>query len=155
MGAAGWQEDYAQWVADRDAADAADQDFRRDPPTFEPSETASEALPLTTRYYISFAEVAQPDRRDSLADDEPWPLVYTALYEDLISNPNAGSAFSGEASGLLEEAAAAVQQFEALDFKAAFLESEDGWADPEKIHERLFSDIGRFAENTGWNSGAA
>ena len=131
MGADGWKADYADWIAARDAADEAGEDFGRDPPAFVASATAREALPRTTELYTAFAEVVQPARRDSLADDEPWPVVYTGLYQDLMANPDAASAFGGDTATLLAEAAAAVPEFETVNFREAFIEAESDWADPE------------------------
>ena len=119
MGDAGWRRDYADWVA---AREAGGRDFNRPPPEFVLSDTARKAFPRTARLYQDFAAVTQPHRRDSLIDDEPWPVVYAGLYLDLKDNPQAAQAYDGNVAVLLDKTAQALGGFETVDVRRHFIE---------------------------------
>ncbi|TCT30234.1 ABC transporter permease [Martelella mediterranea] len=96
-------------------------------PAFELNAAAEEALPRTADIYAAFAEVIQTEDEDSPTEEEPWNPVYAALYNDLIANPDAASAFSGVTAELLTAAAAAVPTFESVTAKAQFLDADEDW----------------------------
>ncbi|WP_375263364.1 ABC transporter permease, partial [Palleronia sp.] len=133
-----WEEP-STWVslmADPDWLDArADWAAQEDPvgpePVFEVSEQAQEALPRTARSYVQFARVIQTEDRDSPTEEEPWNIVYQALYEDLTGSYTAG-AFAGEQARLLDNAAEAAVGFEQISVRDFFIdEIDEDWADPE------------------------
>ena len=117
------------WIADQADWQAADSGAAE--PAFALRDGVGAALPRTAEIYQDFARFIQVEDGDSPIGEEPWPVVYTALYEDLVANPSAAGSFDGEVSGLVAAAAEAVQGFEAPTMKAAFLDSDEDWADPE------------------------
>ena len=99
-----------------------------DQPAFEMREGMAELLPETAEYYEIFADFVQNDDEDNLYKEDPWALIYSALYDDL-TGPTASqiASYSGPASAELTEAAAAAPTFDALDYKTAFTEIDDDW----------------------------
>ena len=100
-----------------------------DQPAFEMREGMAELLPETAEYYEIFADFVQNDDEDNLYKEDPWALIYSALYDDL-TGPTASqiASYSGPASAELTEAAAAAPAFDAVDYKTALTESDDDWA---------------------------
>lgn len=99
-----------------------------DQPAFEMREGMAELLPETAEYYEIFADFVQNDDEDNLYKEDPWALIYSALYDDL-TGPTASqiASYSGPASAELTEAAAAASTFDAVDYKTAFTEIDDDW----------------------------
>ena len=99
-----------------------------DQPAFEMREGMAELLPETAEYYEIFADFVQNDDEDNLYKEDPWALIYSALYDDL-TGPTASqiASYSGPASAELTEAAAAAPAFDAVDYKTAFTEIDDDW----------------------------
>ena len=99
-----------------------------DQPAFEMREGVAELLPETAEYYEIFADFVQNDDEDNLYKEDPWALIYSALYDDL-TGPTASqiASYSGPASAELTEAAAAAPAFDAVDYKTAFTEIDDDW----------------------------
>ena len=99
-----------------------------DQPAFEMREGMAELLPETAEYYEIFADFVQNDDEDNLYKEDPWALIYSALYDDL-TGPTASqiARYSGPASAELTEAAAAAPAFDAVDYKTAFTEIDDDW----------------------------
>ncbi|WP_340237159.1 ABC transporter permease [Sulfitobacter pontiacus] len=99
-----------------------------DQPAFEIREGMAELLPETAEYYEIFADFVQNDDEDNLYKEDPWALIYSALYDDL-TGPTASqiASYSGPASAELTEAAAAAPAFDAVDYKTAFTEIDDDW----------------------------
>ncbi|MGF6860433.1 putative spermidine/putrescine transport system permease protein [Rhodobacteraceae bacterium MBR-64] len=116
----------ADWLA-AEKAWAKAQNPGTPPPAFEVKEGAQAALPLTAALYKDFADYLRLNDGDSPTQEEPWPVFYAALYTDLINRPDAATAFSGADAQRLQTAAAAVTNFEAVDYKAAFVKADDGW----------------------------
>ncbi|MGB8623288.1 MAG: ABC transporter permease [Paracoccaceae bacterium] len=131
MAAPGWIEDQKAWQAGYDAARSDGRDFNEKLPPFRLKDGISDILPETAPIYQSFAEYLRVDREDSPTEKEPWEVTYTALYDDLVSNPDAGSQVEGPVGDLLTKAAAAVPDFETVDYKAALVKADDGFDDPE------------------------
>ena len=125
MGSDAWRTEYSQWLEDRAAADEADRRFDQPAPAFVASDRVTAALPFTTEIYTEFAAYIQPELRASLADDDPWPVLYTMLYRDLTANPSASESFSGTVATMLTQAAEAVPEFETLDVRQFFIEEVD------------------------------
>lgn len=99
-----------------------------DQPAFEMREGMAELLPETAEYYEIFADFVQNDDEDNLYKEDPWALIYSALYDDL-TGPTASqiTSYSGPASAELTEAAAAAPAFDAVDYKTAFTEIDEDW----------------------------
>ncbi|WP_289081359.1 ABC transporter permease [Sulfitobacter pontiacus] len=99
-----------------------------DQPAFEMREGMAELLPEIAEYYEIFADFVQNDDEDNLYKEDPWALIYSALYDDL-TGPTASqiASYSGPASAELTEAAAAAPTFDAVDYKTAFTEIDDDW----------------------------
>ena len=99
-----------------------------DQPAFEMREGMAELLPEIAEYYEIFADFVQNDDEDNLYKEDPWALIYSALYDDL-TGPTASqiASYSGPASAELTEAAAAAPAFDAVDYKTAFTEIDDDW----------------------------
>jgi len=99
-----------------------------DQPAFEMREGMAELLPETAEYYEIFADFVQNDDEDNLYKEDPWALIYSALYDDL-TGPTASqiASYTGPASAELTEAAAAAPAFDAVDYKTAFTEIDDDW----------------------------
>ncbi|MFK7867956.1 MAG: ABC transporter permease [Roseobacter sp.] len=116
MGSASWLSAQAAWDEDGDAAQ----------PTFEPRSDIATILPKTTEAYQIFAEFVQVDENDNLLSEDPWPLLYATLYEDLSAGADVAS-LSGAGAAELQEAAAAVASFGAVDFTAAFADVDEDW----------------------------
>ncbi len=136
-----WIEDQAEWAARRDEAEAARDaaetaeerralEFTETEPRFRIWEAAQDALPRTARIYTQFAEVIQNEDEDSPTEEEPWNIVYQALYEDLSAGH--GDGYEGRNAALVGAARDAVGSFEQQSVKDFFLEEiDDDWADPE------------------------
>jgi putative spermidine/putrescine transport system permease protein len=125
-----WIDAQADWAARAEAADAADRDFDEPEPGFRLAQGIAAMLPETADAYRSFATTIQQEDEDSPTAEEPWTTVYLGLYRDLMREPPATiAAYSGPEAALLQEAAAAVDGFEAIDLKAFFVDMEDGWGE--------------------------
>ncbi|WP_029059718.1 ABC transporter permease [Stappia stellulata] len=130
MASPDWIAEQAAWVADRDAARANGTAFEQPEPAFAIREGVAEALPRTADIYQAFAEFIQTEDQDSPTEEEPWNAVYTGLHDDLLANPNAASAFSGETATLLSQAANAVSGFEKISLREAFIDADEDWGNP-------------------------
>ncbi|OWU83530.1 polyamine ABC transporter permease [Oceanicola sp. 22II-s10i] len=111
----------ADWVGEAEGAEAPGPDF-------ELRDDVASYLPLTAELYGIFAEFIQTEDGDSPMEEEPWTLVYTALYWDLQRQ---GFAYSGPEADLVRAAAQAASGFENVSLKALFIDSDKDWGDPE------------------------
>ncbi len=147
----GWTERQADWAARRDAAEA-EQDaaetveelralaFTEAEPRFRLSDEAREALPRTARIYQQFAQVIQAEDGDSPTEEEPWNIVYQALYEDLSAEQV--PAYEDETAALFAAAGKAVGGFEQQPVKPFFIEEiDEDWGDP-----RVWGTIEAFSD---------
>ncbi len=130
----GWLRDAAEAEAAQDAAETREEaralDFDTPEPAFRISDLASEALPRTASIYSEFARVIQTEDEDSPAEEDPWNIVYQALYEDLSAGR--GEGYEGEAAALIAAAREAVPQFEERSVRDFFLEEiDEDWADTQ------------------------
>ena len=142
MGSSDWIEEQSAWSnrraeaeAAQDAAETTEErralEFTETEPPFELSDTAQQSLPRTARSYLQFAQVIQSEDEDSPTDEEPWNIVYQALYEDLTGTYST-EGFSDQNAQLLENAAEAAAGFEEMSARDFFLdEVDEDWADPE------------------------
>jgi len=102
-------------------------------PLFEVSETAAAALPKASTAYTRWARTIQQEDNDSPTKEDPWAPVYLALHNDLAANPQAPSAFGGDAQAALQAVATAIAAGEVETTTAydAFVKIDEDWADPE------------------------
>ncbi|MEL6838076.1 MAG: ABC transporter permease [Pseudomonadota bacterium] len=125
---AAWEEP-GTWVtlfADPDwIARQAEWDGEGQEPAFVIAETAAQALPKTAEMYADFAAVIRDVDNDSPTEEEPWNIVYLALHEDLIANPQAR--IDGPLAGLVARTAEQAQGFDREDVRAAFEDIDDDW----------------------------
>ena len=122
MGSDAWLEAMAAWDPKSDASQ----------PKFKVRNGVEDLLPETTAKFRVYAKFVQTVDEDNLAKKVPWVVVYSALYDDL-NRDNAGTLaeYAGPASAELKEAAAAISEFETVDFTAAFKKADKDWADPK------------------------
>ena len=114
----------SSWLAAQNAWDKASKTAQ---PTLEMRPEIAELLPRTAEKFTLFAEFVQVDENDNLAKEDPWAIVYSALYDDLTAGANVAG-YSGEGAEELQEAAAAVADFETVDFAAAFTKIDEDWS---------------------------
>ncbi len=102
-------------------------------PLFEVSETAVAALPKASTAYTRWARTIQQEDNDSPTKEDPWAPVYLALHNDLAANPQAPSAFGGDAQAALQAVSTAIAAGEVETTTAydAFVKIDEDWADPE------------------------
>ncbi|TMM52532.1 ABC transporter permease [Sulfitobacter sabulilitoris] len=119
MGSDDWLADHAAW--NEDSGDRQ--------PRFELRDDIAELLPETAAKYEIFANFVQVEDEDNLYTEDPWAVVYSALYDDL-TGPNAAQIanYSGFGADKLQAAAAAVSEFETVDFAAAFEDIDKDWS---------------------------
>jgi putative spermidine/putrescine transport system permease protein len=99
-------------------------------PEFELRPGIAELLPQTSAMFLEFADFVQNTEEDNLAREDPWAIVYTALYEDLSAGaPVAG--YTGPGAAELQQAASAVAGFETVNYTEAFAEIDRDWLDTE------------------------
>ena len=100
-------------------------------PAFVLSDAARNVLPTTADLYGAFARFIQTEDSDSPMEEDPWVPVYPALYQDLIANPDAASAYSGETATLVGQASAAAHNFDTVRIKELFFDPDDDWGHAE------------------------
>ena len=115
------------WLAAQNAWDAKSDSKQ---PAFEPREEIADLLPRTAEMFAVFADFVQNEDEDNLAKEDPWALVYSALYDDLSAAPEL-SGYAGPGSDELREAISAVGTFETVDYPAAFQDIDKDWHDIE------------------------
>ncbi|MXQ06306.1 ABC transporter permease subunit [Alphaproteobacteria bacterium GH1-50] len=100
---------------------------------FAPSATIASILPRTTREYTAFAILTALVEEDVVAEEEPWEAVFAALGLDLQDQSlRAGiEGYSGPGAAELQAALANVDSLPVVDYRAAFIEEDDDWGDPE------------------------
>ncbi|KJZ20468.1 ABC transporter permease [Loktanella sp. S4079] len=108
------------WIAAGDAWDGSGAE-----PAFEISNDATTQFPETADIYADFARVIQTEDNDSPTEEEPWNVVYLALYNDLMANP--GATAPAELAGLIDTTRSALPGFEVEDVKASFEDIDDDW----------------------------
>ena len=113
----------SSWLTAQSAWDKASGKAQ---PAFEVNADLAKVLPQTAAKYALFADFVQNEDNDNLAKEDPWAIVYSALYDDLTAGANVG-AYSGPGAAELQEAAAAVASFETVDFPAAFTKIDKDW----------------------------
>lgn len=126
MGSEKWLENMAAW-------DPASGDKQ---PKFKLRKGIAEMLPETAAKFSIYAKFIQTVDEDNLATKDPWAVVYSALYDDLMA-AGAGeitsqvNTLNGPTTDALDEAANVVSGFETVDFPAAFEKIDKDWMDPK------------------------
>ncbi|MEM1074872.1 MAG: ABC transporter permease [Pseudomonadota bacterium] len=118
MGSEAWNTALSAW----DYKSGANQ------PAFVPRAEIAALLPETSAMFQNFAGFVQQEENDNLAKEDPWAIVYSALYEDLTNGADVAG-YSGPGAAALQEAAAAVGGFETVNFSAAFEDVDEDWHD--------------------------
>ncbi|WP_299843366.1 ABC transporter permease [uncultured Jannaschia sp.] len=126
MASEDWIADQAEWAAEAEAAGRDAPPERR----FALRDGVAEALPRTADMYGAFARVIRAEDADSPTEEDPWPIVYRALHDDLMANPDAAASFEGANAQLVGAAAGAAPSFEVTGFRDTFLDIDEDWADP-------------------------
>ncbi|MGA9435119.1 MAG: ABC transporter permease [Roseobacter sp.] len=116
MGSASWLQAQNAWNEESGAAQ----------PAFELNDGIETLLPETAAVFQEFATFVQTEEEDNLATEDPWAVVYAALYEDLANGADIAS-YSGPGAAELQEAAAVVGSFETVDFSAEFADVDEDW----------------------------
>ena len=114
------------WLAEQQAWSADSGD---DMPEFELREDIEALLPQTAEAYAAFADYIQTQEMDSPTEEEPWGMVHTALYHDLLTADVSG--YTGPRADMLKAAKAAVPDFESVTFKDGFAKIDDDWVNHE------------------------
>ena len=121
-----WRGDQGAWAV---RADEGGRLFAEPPPRVRFNDGVAEALPLTADAYAAFARtIGRVDQDDALTE-EPWAVVYLSLVEDLRADPAPALALEG--GEILAPLAEAVPDLPPTDPRAAFLDIDEGWGDPE------------------------
>ncbi|SHG74059.1 ABC transporter permease [Marivita hallyeonensis] len=100
-------------------------------PRFELRDGISDLLPRTAETYQIFARFMQTEEGESPLEEEPWTVVHTALYQDLLAGDVSG--YTGPRADMLVAADALVESpgFETVVFRDAFEEIDEDWLNPE------------------------
>ncbi|MEM6486960.1 MAG: ABC transporter permease [Pseudomonadota bacterium] len=91
-------------------------------------------LPRTAAAYAEYVIVAVNEDGDDPREDEPWEAVHAALALDLADPAQRAAieGYAGPGADLLGQALAEAEaSLPTVDFTAAFLNSDEDWADPE------------------------
>ena len=97
------------------------------PPAFKADPGAEAALPATVRLYADFAEFVRSEEDNPLTEDI-WPILYHTLASELADADLSNVTGTGLP---LVQVQTAVASFETEDIKAAFIDIDEDWADPE------------------------
>lgn len=90
-------------------------------------------LPQTAAAYSDWAIYTAIADEDVVSEEGPWEAVYAALALDLARADTASAlaSYTGAGAGPLANAIAALPSLPQIDFRAAFIEENDGWGDTE------------------------
>ena len=92
----------------------------------------AETFPRTAEAYAEFAVFMAIEEEETVADDEPWEAVYVALDRDLRAlSPEELAAYDGPEAEALRAAQATLSDVPPVDFRAAFVASDEDWGTVE------------------------
>jgi putative spermidine/putrescine transport system permease protein len=102
---------------------------------FQPSAELAELLPRTVGEYTAFAVFTVIVDEDVVAEEDPWEAVYAGLALDLQDPAvrEAAAVYDGPGAAALHAAVDAYDSVPQIDFRAAFIESNEGWGDTENL----------------------
>ena len=109
-----------------DAITAADAGWKKPGPWAVLAETAGSALPRFADVWGEFARVAKVNDKDP-AGEKPWELLFVSLAEDLRAG--GAAAYDGPLKRELDQITQALVAVAPVDYQAALVEIDDGWAD--------------------------
>ena len=112
------------WVAKMEGWEKGDR-----LPAFKLAPGIADLLPKTAEIYGEFAKFTINENEKSLLKEEPWGVVHTALYQDLMAADVSG--YTGPQAEMLKTADAAVAGFETVSFKDGFIEIDEDWGSRE------------------------
>lgn len=112
------------WVAKMEGWEKGDR-----LPAFKLAPGIADLLPKTAEIYGEFAKFTINEDEKSLLKEEPWGVVHTALYQDLMAADVSG--YTGPQAEMLKTADAAVAGFETVSFKDGFIEIDEDWGSRE------------------------
>ncbi|WP_347311451.1 ABC transporter permease [Defluviimonas sp. SAOS-178_SWC] len=125
MGSDSWLADDAAWIKAKDK--------KAPQPAFDLRDGVAAALPTTAAVYRTFARDVRIDGRKSPSDTKPWPVLFSALAQDLaVATPDMLSQIAGGDIARLQAAATAVDSSAPYSFKEAFLDIDKDWGDVDK-----------------------
>ena len=122
---------WAELMGDPDWITAQDAwDGNGTMPAFELRSDIAQVLPRTAESYEIFARFMQVEEGDSPLEEEPWTVVHTALYQDLVEGDV--SSYQGPRADMLKAADALVASdgFETITFQDGFEEIDEDWVEP-------------------------
>jgi putative spermidine/putrescine transport system permease protein len=98
-----------------------------------PAAAAVALAPRAAAEYTSFAMITHALEEDVIAEEDPWEAVFAALALDVASEGFADrlAAYDGPGRAAFEALLPVVPTGQGIDFKAAFLDEDEDWADPE------------------------
>jgi putative spermidine/putrescine transport system permease protein len=121
MGSDAWLASIKEWEKSSGTAQ----------PEFVLRDGIADILPQTAAYYLEYADFVQNEDQDNLNKTDPWPLIYSALFDDLTGPTSASIAgYTGPGASELAEVAAATPSFETVDYKSAFVKIDKDWDQP-------------------------
>jgi putative spermidine/putrescine transport system permease protein len=94
---------------------------------FAPATEIADLLPQTTRDYSAFALFTVVDDEDVVAEEEPWEAVKVSLIQELKAGVDL-SGYDGPGAAELRAAQEVMADQPDIDFRAAFVESDEDWA---------------------------
>ena len=98
---------------------------------FAPSAEIAQILPRTTRAYTAWAVYTALIDDDVVAEEAPWEAVYAALGVDLERDATLEALATYAGPGADQLRAAAEADLPSVDYRAAFVEVDDGWGESE------------------------
>jgi putative spermidine/putrescine transport system permease protein len=121
-------ENWNSFMASDDwLAAMADWDAGEDKqPQFELREGMDDVLPRTVAAYLRYADYIQNEDMDNLFSHDPYAIIYSSLYQDLIGE-NGLASYTGPAAEQLAAAALVAPAFETVNFTEAFREIDEDW----------------------------
>ena len=121
MGSDAWLASIKEWKKSSGTAQ----------PEFVLRDGIADILPQTAAYYLEYVDFVQNEDQDNLYKTDPWPLIYSALFDDLTGPTSASIAgYTGPGASELAEVAAAAPSFETVDYKSAFINIDKDWDQP-------------------------
>lgn len=119
MGSDDWLEQARGWSRDQGPE-----------PRFKLRRSAANALPRTGEVYLAFARDVQGTGRKAVSAEKPWPVLFTALAQDLAeASPEDVAAIDGPAAPLVQQAAAAISSFAPYSYRDAFIGIDKAWGE--------------------------
>lgn len=98
---------------------------------FEPAADIAQVLPRTADAYAAWAAYTALVDNDTVAEEQPWEAVYTALATDLRREgaADAIAGYSGDGAAELQAVFDARDQLPEITYTEFFLEEDEDWGD--------------------------